>query len=66
MSIEMKNPKTALGKVDAAANYVEQMNLAMMIGDKKQFAFAHQEAGRLLFEATQQLQETNEDVEDEG
>lgn len=58
MSIEMKNPKTALGKIDAAANYVEQMQMAHMIKDEKRFKFAKEEAARLLFEATLQLQET--------
>lgn len=57
MSIELDNPKTTLEKVDAAANFVEQMMLAHMVGDGTRFMLAKGKASRLLHEATQQLQE---------
>lgn len=65
MSIEMTNPQTAIGKIDAAANYLEQMFLAKSINDNTRFAFAHKEAGRLLFEAMQQLEKDGEGVKTE-
>lgn len=57
MSIEMKNPKTVAEKIDAAANLVEQMNMAHMIRDEAHFKKAHQQAGDLLFKAMRQLEE---------
>lgn len=57
MSIEMKNPKTVYEKIDAAANLVEQMNMAHMIKDEEYFAKVHKEAGDLLFKAMRQLEE---------
>jgi hypothetical protein len=57
MSIEMDNPKTALEKIDAAANLVEQMYLSHMIHDEKTFKEAHRKAGDLLFGAMRQLEE---------
>lgn len=35
MSIEMENPETVVEKIDAASNYVAQIRLALMTGDKK-------------------------------
>ncbi len=57
MSIEMDNPKTALEKVDAAANLVEQMYLAHMIRDEAKFKEAHKKAGYLLRDAIDMLDE---------
>lgn len=57
MSIEMKNPKTAEEKIDAAANLVEQMYLAHMIKDEAKFQEAHKRAGGLLFDALRELEE---------
>lgn len=34
MSINLVNPETIQGKVDAAANFVMQIRLAVMLGDK--------------------------------
>jgi hypothetical protein len=61
MSIEMDNPKTVAEKIDAAANLVEQMNLAHMIKDEAKFKEAHKKAGRLLFNALRQI-EDEEDI----
>ncbi len=55
MSIEMENPKTALEKVDAAANLVEQMYLAHMIRDEAKFKEAHAKAGTFLRDAIDML-----------
>lgn len=52
MSIEMENPQTLLEKIDAAANLVQQMYLAHMIRDDVKFKEAHQQATRLLADAT--------------
>lgn len=57
MSINLENPDTILGKVDAAANYVAQIRLAMMIGDKGSALAAVEQAERLLFNATNALGE---------
>lgn len=57
MSIEMNNPKTVAEKIDAAANLVEQMNLAHMIKDESRFKQAHQKAGQLLFDALRQIED---------
>lgn len=48
MSIEMENPETLVGKIDAAWNYVTQIRLAMSVGDMKRVLFAQTEASRLL------------------
>lgn len=55
MSIEMNNPKTLLEKVDAAANLVEQMQLAHMMKDERKFTEAKQKASSLLFDAVQMI-----------
>lgn len=56
MSINLENPETVLGKVDAAANYVAQIQLATIIGDQKRVEKAISEAARLLHEAMVQLE----------
>lgn len=62
MSIELENPETVLGKVDAAANYVEQISLAFTIGDRQRVEFAISEARRLLSTALEQIEEADEEV----
>ncbi len=57
MSIEMRNPKTAEEKIDAASNLVEQMYLAHMIHDEVKFKEAYQRAGQLLFDALRELED---------
>lgn len=57
MSIELESPETVLGKVDAAANYVAQIRLALMIGNKDHAMKAVEQAERLLFNATCQIEE---------
>lgn len=57
----MKNPKTAFEKIDAAANYVEQMMLAHTIKDEAHFRKCHQEAGKLLFDALRQMESSDEE-----
>ncbi len=51
MSIEMENPKTIVELIDAAANLVEQMNMAKMIHDEERFKYAHKNAGDFLHKA---------------
>lgn len=58
----MDNPVTILEKVDAAANLVEQMNLAHMIKDEAQFKKAHARASHLLFEVINMIDE-DENIE---
>jgi len=57
MSIELNNPKSVLEKIDAAANFVAQMQLAYMVNDGQTFRNAFKRASELLFEAAQQIQE---------
>jgi hypothetical protein len=57
MSIEMKNPKSVLEKVEAAANLVAQIQLANMTGDTAHIKCSAEAAGELLFEVSQALQE---------
>lgn len=57
MSIEMENPKTLLEKVDAAANYVQQMYLSHMISDEAKFKEAHKKATELLGDAVEMADE---------
>jgi regulator of replication initiation timing len=58
MSINLENPETVLGMVDAAANYVAQIRLALMVGDKTRAMHAVEQAERLLFNATCKIEET--------
>ncbi len=62
MSIEMKNPETLVGKIDAAWNNVEQIGLALSIGDVAHAKTAKSEASRLLSLAMDQM-EPESDVE---
>jgi hypothetical protein len=48
MSIEIKTPETLAGKIDAAWNCVEQIGLALSIGDITHARHAKDEAARLL------------------
>ncbi|HRQ88090.1 MAG TPA: hypothetical protein PLA50_04790, partial [Bacteroidia bacterium] len=57
MSIEMDNPGTLIGKIDAAWNYVEQIGLALGINDIEHVKRARGEAVRLLSQALAELQE---------
>lgn len=56
MSINLENPETILGKVDAASNFVAQIRLALMIGDTKHAMRAVEQAERHLFNALGQLE----------
>lgn len=48
MSIEMNNPESLPGKIDAAWNCVEQIGLALNIGDVPHAKKAKEDAARLL------------------
>ena len=63
MSINLENPKTLLGKVDAAANLVEQMGLAHQMHDNAHFSKVKQQTARLLSEATTMAEALNEDID---
>lgn len=56
MSIEMDNPKTVYEKVDAAANYVEQIRIAIAVGDIKRANATIDTVGQLLFETMRQIE----------
>ncbi len=56
MSINLENPETVLGKVDAAANCVAQIRIAMALGDKSTVLRCVEQAERLLFNAQAQLE----------
>lgn len=60
MSINLINPETVQGKVDAAANFVAQIRLAVMIGDKARIETAINEAERHLNNALEQIEEQME------
>lgn len=60
MSIEMKNPETLVGKIDAAWNNVEQFGMALAIGDTAHAKLAKMEAARLLSLALDQARELEE------
>jgi hypothetical protein len=66
MSIEMQNPEGVAGKVDAAWNYVEQIGLALSIGDIAHAKRAKIEAARLLSLATDELNDEDETDEHDG
>lgn len=53
----MQNPEGVAGKVDAAWNYVEQIGLALSIGDIERVKLAKAEASRLLGSAMDELNE---------
>jgi hypothetical protein len=61
MSIEMNNPETLVGKIDAAWNNVEQIGLALSIGDVSHAQKAKSEAARLLSLALEQAEEQEAD-----
>lgn len=57
MSINLENPDTVLGMVDAAANYVAQIRLALQMRNLEHAATCAEQAERLLFNATCKLTE---------
>lgn len=57
MSINLENPETVMGKVDAALTFIAQIRIALMIGDMKQVDRALEEANRHLVNAMAQLEE---------
>lgn len=60
MSIEPENPDNALGMVDAAANYVAQIQLALRVRDVQHAGKCAEQAARLLFGALRKLEESND------
>jgi hypothetical protein len=56
MSIEMDNPRTTLERVDAAWNYIAQLRLALIAGDRAHAFKCIDEASRLLSVAVEDLQ----------
>lgn len=59
MSINLENPDTVLGMVDAAANYVAQIRLALDMGQIDHAKKCVIQAERLLFNATCKIEETS-------
>lgn len=57
MSINLENPDTLLGMVDAAANYVAQIRIALNIGSTEHALKYAEQAERLLFNATCKIEE---------
>lgn len=57
MSIELDNPKTVFEKIDAAANFVAQVRLAVMMQDGPRINELLDRTDLLLFDALRQLQE---------
>lgn len=57
MSINLDNPETLLGKIDAAANFVAQIRLMLMVGDDRRALTAVGEAERHLNNALEQCEE---------
>lgn len=62
MSINLETPETALGMVDAAGNYVAQIRLALMVGDKPRAMHALEKAERLVFDAVQSISKLDADL----
>ena len=64
MSIEMENPTSTYERVDAALNYVFQMNMAKSIKDEEHYKFSFDKAVSLLSEAIEELDaiESTEDL----
>lgn len=60
MSINIDNPKTTLEKMDAASNYVAQIQIALVAGDISHAKLAAEKASRLLFDATNKLIDSGE------
>jgi hypothetical protein len=60
MSINLVNPETVTGKVDAAANFVAQIRIALLCGDVNMAMKKVQEAERHLYNALEQLEEAGE------
>lgn len=56
MSINLVNPETIQGKVDAAANFMAQIRLATMVVDKSKVLEAVEEAARHLSDALEQIE----------
>jgi hypothetical protein len=56
MSIELITPETVAAKIDAAANYVAQIRIAVMLGDASRVLLAVSEVERLLYNATCQIE----------
>jgi hypothetical protein len=57
MSINLENPDTVLGLVDAAANYVAQITLALRVGNGQHAEQCAEKAQRLLMKAVDKLQD---------
>lgn len=57
MSINLVNPETVLGKIDAAGNFVAQIRLALMVGEKGRAMNAVTEAERHINNALEQCEE---------
>lgn len=56
MSIELENPPTIMGKIDAAANYVAQIRLALAMRDFGHAGDCIESAANLLSDATEQCE----------
>lgn len=56
MPIDTENPTTVLGMVDAAANYVAQIRIALMVNDKAHALHVVEKVAELLHKATCGLQ----------
>lgn len=57
MSINLENPDTVLGMVDAAANFVSQIRIALSVGDWARIRESVEQAERLLFNAVTKIEE---------
>lgn len=57
MSINLENPDTVLGMVDAAANYVAQIRLAISVRNLAHASKCAEHAERLLFNAVRKIEE---------
>lgn len=56
MSIELDNPKSAVGKVDAAANLVAQLRIATALRDGPKIHELLNRTDKLLFDALGQME----------
>jgi hypothetical protein len=56
MSIEMENPRTTQEKADAAHNLVEQIRIALSVGDEEYALRCVDRASLLLHQVVQELE----------
>jgi|GEM_PF-5636069 len=63
MSIKIENPKSVIEVTDAVSNLVEQMGLAIAMGDQARFETIKEKASKLLFDLGLRIEPKSEEIE---